>query len=171
MKAVARMVIWVIMLAGGTAAGWFLDQKWFPAAYHSLWFHLISFMAGMVLLKWVMRVSRNTGRTLAKYGRKGNIPRMETNVLVTRGVYRYMRHPMHLGLLFFPLAVALLAGSPSFILVIAPAEILFMLLMIKMVEEPEALRKFGAAYRRYRQQTPGFCFRKECLKALLRKVD
>ncbi len=170
MKTVVRMAVWLLMLAGGVAGGWWLDQKWFPALYDSLWFHGVSFIAGLYVLKMVMRVSRNTGQTLAKYGRKGTLPRMETNVLVSRGVYRYMRHPMHLGLLFFPLAVALLAGSPSFILVIAPAEMLFMLLMIKVVEEPEAMRKFGDAYRRYREQTPGFCFRKECLKALLQKV-
>jgi len=41
---------------------------------------------------------------------------------------------------------------------------LFILFMIKLVEETEAERKFGQAYREYKQQVPFFSFRKECLK-------
>ena len=165
------MVIWLVMLAGGVGGGLWLDRHFFPALHNNLWFHLGSFIIGFVLLKGVLAVSRNTGRTLARYGREGNIPRMETNRLVTEGVYQYMRHPMHLGLLFFPFAVAFLSGSVSFILFIAPVEAIFILLMIRWVEEPEALRKFGEAYRKYQKQTPWFCLKKECLAALFRKVE
>ncbi len=171
MKSLFRLAVWLVMLGGGVWGGLTLDRLWFPALHASGWFHLVSFAVGFVLLKLVITVSRNTGRTLAKYGREGNLPRMETNRLVTQGVYGTMRHPMHLGLLFFPFAVAFMAGSPAFILVIAPAEALFMLLMIKWVEEPEALRKFGEAYRLYRKETPGFCLKKACLKALFQKVN
>jgi protein-S-isoprenylcysteine O-methyltransferase Ste14 len=171
MKSVVRLAVWLVMLGGGIWGGLVLDRRWFPALHHSLWFHLISFIIGFVLLKLVMTVSRNTGRTLAKYGREGSLPRLETNRLVTQGVYGYMRHPMHLGLLFFPFAFAFLAGSLSFILFIAPAELVFMLIMIKRVEEPEALRKFGEAYRDYMRHTPAFCLKKECLKALFQTVS
>jgi len=118
----------------------------------------------------VIRISKNTGRTLAKYGRKGKIKRMETNVLVRHGVYKYMRHPMHLGLLFFPLSIAFLIGSPSFILIIAPAEMIMMLLLIKYFEEPEAIKKFGNEYLEYKNQVPWFCFNLLCLKELLKEV-
>ena len=171
MKSLFRIIIWVIMLPGGIWAGIFLDKILFPAVYTNLWFHLAGFMVGLGLLKIVMTVSRNTGRMLAKYGREGELPRMETNKLVTEGVYKQMRHPMHLGLLLFPFAFAFLAGSPSFILIIAPLEVLFILLMIKWVEEPEAIAKFGDEYLDYMKSTPWFCFRKECLKMLLRKVE
>ncbi len=72
-----------------------------------------------------MKISKNTGRTLAKYGREGKLKRMQTNVLVKQEIYKYMRHPMHLGLFLFPLGIAFLIGSPSFILIIAPIEIIF----------------------------------------------
>ena len=77
----------------------------------------------------MMKISKNTGRILAKYGRKGKLERLQTNVLVNQGVYKYMRHPMHLGLFLFPIGVAFLIASPSFILMIAPIEIIFMLFM------------------------------------------
>lgn len=171
MKAVIRMVIWLVMLGGGIWGGFSLDRLLFPVLSKNVWFHVAGFIAGLLVMKLVITISRNTGRTLARFGRQGNLPRMETNRLVTKGPYRYMRHPMHFGLLFFPLALALLAGSPSFILIIAPAEALFMLLMIKWVEEPEARHKFGKAYREYMLQTPWFCVKKVCLKALFEKVE
>ncbi len=171
MKATVRILVWFIMLAGGVWGGFLLDSHLFPYLYGSLWLHLISFIIGLGLLKLVMTISRNTGRTLAKYGREGDLPRMETNRLVVKGVYHYMRHPMHLGLLLFPFSFAFLAGSPSFVLLIAPLEVVFMLLMIKWIEEPEAIRKFGDAYRSYMEKTPWFCLKTDCLKMLLNKVE
>ncbi len=165
------MLVWLVMLVGGVWGGFLLDARLFPHLYGNLWVHLTSFFIGLVLLRLVMAVSRNTGRTLAKYGREGDLPRMETNRLVTEGVYRYMRHPMHLGLLLFPFAFAFLAGSPSFVLMIAPLEVIFMLLMIKWVEEPEAIRKFGDTYLDYMKSTPWFCLKKKCLKMLFQKVE
>jgi protein-S-isoprenylcysteine O-methyltransferase Ste14 len=81
-----------------------------------------------------------------------------------------MRHPMHLGLFLFPVSVAFLVGSPSFILIISPLEILFMLIMIKLVEEPEAFSKFGNEYLEYKKQTPMFCFKMTCLRELLKDI-
>ena len=171
MKVVARILVWFVMLVGGVWGGYLLDARLFSHLYGNLWVHLVSFIIGLSLLKLVMTISRNTGRTLAKFGREGELPRMETNILVTEGVYHYMRHPMHLGLLLFPFAFAFLAGSPSFVLLIAPVEVIFMILMIKWVEEPEAIRKFGDAYRAYMKKTPWFCLKKDCLKMLLTKVE
>jgi protein-S-isoprenylcysteine O-methyltransferase Ste14 len=95
---------------------------------------------------------------------------MDTNVLVNQGVYKYMRHPMHLGLLFLPLSFAFLIGSPSFILFIAPAEMVIMLLLIKFFEESEAIKKFDKQYIEYKKQVPWFCFKIHCLKELFKDV-
>ncbi len=105
------------------------------------------------------------GRELARQGREGEIPRLETNRLVTTGIYACTRHPMLFGLTLLPLGVALLLGSPTFILVVAPLEALFILAMILTLEEREAVAKFGEAYREYRKRTPliprtGECWRK-----------
>jgi protein-S-isoprenylcysteine O-methyltransferase Ste14 len=159
--------MWVLMLLGGLWGGWYLDAQCFAQLSRSWLFHLSMFLLGLILLAAVLSVSRHTGRTLARYGREGDLPRLQTNVLVTVGPYKLMRHPMHLGLLFLPLSIALLFGSPSFIFCIAPAEIVMMFLLIKRFEEPEAIKKFGDSYRKYQENTPMFCLKISCIQALL----
>ena len=166
-----RIVVWIIMIFGGSIFGYYLDYLIFENIHQNIIFHIVSLLVGIFLLSLVMKISKNTGRTLAKYGRKGKLKRMQTNILTKQGVYKYMRHPMHLGLLFLPLAVAFLIGSPSFILIIAPIEIIFMLIMIKFVEEPDIIRKFGDEYLEYKKEVPWFCFKIKCLKKLLENVQ
>jgi len=162
-----RMLIWGLMLVGGGALSIWLDRHWFNELFVNPIFHLATLVVGILLLRLVMSVSRYTGRLLASMGREGDLPRMDTNKLVTTGVYGCMRHPMHLGLLFFPWSAALMLGSPTFILVIAPLEMLFMLVLIKFVEEPEAIQKFGDAYRDYQKQVPMFNLRSSCWRQML----
>ncbi len=166
-----RAIVWILMLGGGALLGISLDRTWSPFLWHSVLFHGITFILGATLMWLVFRISRNTGRLLAREGREGEMPRMETNRLVTEGVYGCMRHPMHLGLLFFPLSLALLLGSPTFIFLIAPLEMLLMVAMIKLLEEPEAIAKFGEAYRAYRRRVPMFNLRPACLRYLLQTVE
>ena len=161
-----RILFWIIMLFGGAILSIHYDKIYFRSIFENTYFHFFSFILGYLLLKWVLKVSRNTGRYLAKLGREGDIPRMETNQLVTTGRYAMMRHPMHFGLWFFPLAFALLIGSPTFILIVAPLEMLFMIIMIKLWEEPEAKKKFGRAYEEYKKKVPFFCFKPECIAEL-----
>ncbi len=158
------------MIIGGGVLGYYLDYLIFKNIHNNIIFHIVSLLIGIFLLFLVIKISKNTGRTLAKYGRKGKLKSMQTNVLAKQGIYKYMRHPMHLGLFLFPLGIAFLIGSPSFILIIAPIEIIFMLIMIKLVEEPGAFKKFGDEYINYKQQVPWFCFKIKCLKELLKNV-
>ena len=155
------------MLLGGAALGLFLDRRRWQRWLFNPWWQLLTLITGVALLRLVLQISRNTGRQLARYGREGDIPRMETNKLVTTGIYSCMRHPMHLGLLFFPLAIALILGSPTFIFIIAPLEVALMVLLIKTVEEPEAIAKFGNEYRAYMARTPMFSLQPDCLRQLL----
>ncbi len=69
------------MIAGGAVSALYLDTILFKNIHLNIVFHGISFIIGFLLLILVVKISRNTGRTLAKYGRKGNIQRMETNIL------------------------------------------------------------------------------------------
>lgn len=165
-----RILIWLIMIIGGGILGYFLDCMMFENICRNIYFHVFSTLFGAFILFLVMKISKNTGRTLAKYGRKGELKRMQTNVLVDKGIYKYMRHPMHLGLFLFPFAIAFLIGSLSFILFIAPAEVIFMLILIYVVEEPEAIKKFGDNYLDYKKQVPAFCFKIKCLKELLKEI-
>ncbi|MGA7979950.1 MAG: isoprenylcysteine carboxylmethyltransferase family protein [Chromatiaceae bacterium] len=164
---IVRLALWFLLLFGGAAVGLWLDARYFPRLLVSPWFHLLAFAPGVAILWLVVRVSRNTGRWLARHGREGELPRLETNRLVTTGPYACMRHPMHLGLLFFPLAVALLLGSPSFAFMVAPVEMLLIVLLIRLLEEPEARRKFGDPYAAYRRGVPMFSLRPDCLRRLL----
>ena len=167
---VIRFSLWAIMLIGGIVGGYYIDNILFVDIHRNVLFHIITFIVGVFILLLVMRISKNTGRTLAKYGRKGKVEKMETNVFVKEGIYKYMRHPMHLGLLLFPVSIAFIVASPSFILIISPIEILFILIMIKLVEEPGVVRKFGDEYLEYKKRTPMFCLRVDCLKELLKDV-
>ena len=167
---ILRLVMWVIFLVGGGALGLWLDTQW--AWAHSLllnpWWHLLTLVVGGALLWAVLRVSRYTGRLLARMGREGDdVTRMDTNKLVITDIYACMRHPMHLGLMFFPLAIALIIGSPTFIFILAPLEMLTMIALIKLMEEREALAKFGDAYRAYMKTTPMFSLRPDCIRKML----
>lgn len=60
-------------------------------------------------------------------------------------------------------------GSISFIAFVAPAEIALIVILVKWVEEPEAVRKFGEDYLAYRDRMPMFSLRPSCLRALFGK--
>ena len=169
MKRMIRIGVWVVLLFGGLIGGPIMDRTLFPKLFTSVPFHLISFVFGTILSYLVFNGAKNSGRQLARKGRVGDLPRLETNRLVTTGLYGCMRHPMHLVLLFFPLVLALLEGSPSFIIIIWPLEVLFMLLMIRFVEEPEARKKFGADYTSYTKEVPMFSLSRPCLRELFLK--
>jgi len=163
-----RIVFWFVALIGGAIVGLWLDYHWFYEWLINPVFHGICFIVGIFLLKLLINSSRNSGRLLARLGREGDLPRMETNKLVTEGYYSYMRHPMHLGLFLFPLAMAFLIGSLTFIIIIAPLEIIVMIILIRLVEEPQAIKKFGDEYVQYQKQVPMFSFKLECLRALFK---
>ena len=160
--------MWLIMVFGGAFLSIHFDYVYFKDLFYNLTFHIITFILGFILLRLVLKVSKNTGRYLKEKGRKGNIPRLQTNKLVTDGLYGCMRHPMHFGLMFFFLAFALLIGSPVFIFIIAPSEMLFMIIMIKLFEEKEAFKKFGQDYLEYKKNVPFYSIKKECLMMLLK---
>ncbi len=72
--------------------------------------------------------------------------------LVTHGVYKYLRHPVYLGidmtLLGLFLAVGSTAGMIYLFVVVLPINIIR-----SRLEEKALLQKFGDAYNTYRQQT------------------
>lgn len=78
----------------------------------------------------------------------------KTTVLVTSGLYKFIRHPMYSSLLFFVWGVFFL--SPSWLGGgLAMVSILFLNATAK-AEEFENIRYFGAAYRNYMQNTKRF---------------
>ncbi len=167
LSVVIRLLLWTIALIGGAILSLLYDLRHFTSLLFNPWFHLLTASLGIVLLQMVFRVAAIGGRTLAKYGRQGDIPRLETNRLVTQGIYGCMRHPMLFGLALFPLAIALLLGSPTFILFVAPLEAIVIITLTLTLEEREAKAKFGQAYEEYRAKVPAFDM--TCLIKFLRK--
>ena len=168
-----RVIIWLLFIFGGIALSMYIDKHIFHyERITDTWLYYIINMVGIILFVWAFIVSGNVRRTLNKHGRKSKgLSRLQTDTLVTTGVYSMMRHPMSQALLTFPMAVALMATSPSFIFIIAPLETLIMILMIRFIEENETRKKFGEAYDSYCMNTPRFCYRWQCIKALLKNPD
>jgi len=164
---VIRLFLWLVMIIGGAVYALAEDRD--SPLFNNIWFHMFTAFAGLLLLVLAFRAAANGGRELTK-GRVGDIPRLETNRLVTTGIFACMRHPMLFGLTLLPLGWALLLGSPTFITVIAPLEMLFIIIMVLIFEEMEVKRKFGEAYESYRKRVPMVSFRSECLRSLFKKV-
>jgi protein-S-isoprenylcysteine O-methyltransferase Ste14 len=76
--------------------------------------------------------------------------------LVTRGPYALSRNPMLAGLFAVLIGLGLLIRSASLVLVVTPILIVASTVELKLVEEPELERRFGADYVEYRRQVPMF---------------
>ena len=160
---VIRILLWIVMLFGG--AWYAIAQDIENPYFQSIPFHMLTSILGVIITFFAFKASANGGRELSK-GRKGDIPRLETNQLVTTGIYSCMRHPMLFGLTLLPLGWALLLGSPTFITFVAPLEMLFIVFMVIVFEEMEVKKKFGTDYQNYAQKVPMVSFKWECLKRL-----
>jgi protein-S-isoprenylcysteine O-methyltransferase Ste14 len=73
--------------------------------------------------------------------------------LVVRGLYRYVRNPMYVGVGSVLIGEALLFQSLGLV-AYAGAALLAVSLFVLFYEEPALTRKFGDSYRRYREAVP-----------------
>ncbi len=73
--------------------------------------------------------------------------------LIVEGVYRHVRNPMHTGVFSVLLGERLVLRSPT-ILAVATLAVLLHLLYIPLSEERDLERRFGEAYRVYKQNVP-----------------
>ena len=84
------------------------------------------------------------------------VPLNPPSKLVTSGPYKHVRNPMLTGLfiLFFGLGILLKSISLTFIF--TPFFILFNVLELKLIEEPELKKRFGTQYVEYKKRVPMF---------------
>ncbi len=68
--------------------------------------------------------------------------------LVVRGLYRYVRNPMYVGILSILLGEAFLFASQR-LFEYAAVAFLFFFLLVVLYEEPILRQKFGESYRQY----------------------
>ena len=152
-----RLLFWALLLGGGAALSLYFDRK--DPRLFDPFYHLITALLSLPLLFIAFKAAALGGKTLAKYGKSADTPPLETDRLVTQGVYGCMRHPMLFGLALFPLGTALLLGIPTFIWPVAPLEALLIILLTLTYEEKEAISKFGHSYEEYRKRVKAFDLR------------
>ena len=158
-----RFFVWVAFILGGITVSKLLDKFIFNTKFH---FNALMFSIGIILLLLSFYISSKTGKLLKRFGKEGNVPRFQTNKLIREGIYSCMRHPMHLGLMLMPFSIAFLMNSISYILIIAPITAILIFVLIKTIEEPEAIKKFGDEYIKYMKEVPMFNLSLSCLKKL-----
>jgi protein-S-isoprenylcysteine O-methyltransferase Ste14 len=73
--------------------------------------------------------------------------------LVVKGIYRFVRNPMYVGVSLILLGEALLFGAPALLLYAAVVGVGFHLFVV-FYEEPTLGRRFGESYQRYCARTP-----------------
>lgn len=116
-------------------------------------FNFISLILGLITLILGYLILYKTVRAFARIGQGTLAPWAPTQHLVVMGLYRYLRNPMILGVLFVLLGEAILFGSTLiflwFIVFFAMNHIWFV-----RWEEPDLERRFGEEYRKYKQNVP-----------------
>ena len=76
--------------------------------------------------------------------------------LVTTGPYAYVRNPMLSGVFALLFGLGVLLGSASLLVVFTPLFILINVWELKVIEEPELIKRLGEDYLEYRKRTPMF---------------
>jgi protein-S-isoprenylcysteine O-methyltransferase Ste14 len=160
-----RWIGWFIFIAGGIVLSVITDSF---LNRHGIFisFGITGRIFGLALIIFSFIVARNTGKTLAKYGKEGKVQKFDTNKFVDKGMYACMRHPMHFGLMMLPFGIAFLMNSFSYIIFYAPVTALLIIIMVFTIEEKEAISKFGATYLEYKKRVPAFNLTPQCLKKL-----
>ena len=74
--------------------------------------------------------------------------------LVTDGPYAYSRNPMMAGLFLVLAGIGIFFGSIWLTFITTPLAVIVSIIVFRAIEEPELEKRFGEAYRRYRERTP-----------------
>ena len=118
-----------------------LDRGW------RLGWGVIMFSAGMLMTILARRA-------LLRHGTNVN-PLQPTTALVTEGIFRRTRNPLYVGIIVTQYAVALIFSLDWLLLLILPNWIVLHFAVVRR-EERYLERKFGDAYRRYKQRVPRY---------------
>jgi protein-S-isoprenylcysteine O-methyltransferase Ste14 len=130
-------------------------RRWYDAPFspHQLVSWLL-LLASLFLVVESVRLLRGFGKASDARNETPMLSMEKTTVLVTDGIYRYIRHPMYGSLLF--LAWGIFFKLPSWPGGLLALLVSALLLVTARVEEAEDVRYFGAAYRDYVERTRRF---------------
>ena len=76
--------------------------------------------------------------------------------IVSTGPYAHIRNPMLTGVFILLFGLGILFNSFSLVFIFTPLLILFCVLEIKAIEEPELEKRLGKEYLEYKKRTPMF---------------
>jgi protein-S-isoprenylcysteine O-methyltransferase Ste14 len=110
------------------------------------WVGIALALAGTTLLVWTLR---SLGKNLTD-----TVVTRREHTLVTRGAYRWVRHPFYVSVALFVVGVSLAAASWFFLG--AGAVVLALIGIRTRTEEAKLEERFGEDYRAYKRQTGMF---------------
>lgn len=133
-----------------------------PISLNGIWI-VISRIIGILLIVYSLFLTSTGGRSIARFGHLEEHETFWPDKFTEFGIFKCMRHPMHLGLALFPLALALISGL---VLAICGAGwgVAGALWFVLQVEEKDTLDKFGQTYSDYMQRVPPFSLKIACIK-------
>ncbi len=143
----------------------FVPALFWPVSLHGI-LKISGMFTGVILLAVALLLTSAGGRTLAKWGHKEAHETIWPDNFIDFGIFSCMRHPMHLGLALFPVAVALMSGSVPAICS-SGWGVSSALWFVLHIEEKDALSKYGLVYSEYMQRVLPFSFTVNCLKKAL----
>jgi protein-S-isoprenylcysteine O-methyltransferase Ste14 len=109
---------------------------------------LLFFLVAFILIGWSV---------LFFFRAKGTpVPFNPPPRLITTGPYAYVRNPMLTGVFALLFGIGALLGSASLLVIFSPLFILVNVWELKVIEEPELLKRLGQDYIEYRKSTPMF---------------
>ena len=160
-----RLILWLLLasvsIIGGITIDLRLRTQPFPIFVRCLG------MAGIVLAHFPLK---RTGRLLKLLGESKEWGC--TTRLITVDLYQCVRHPHHMAVGIFMTSLGLLIGHPWSFLIITIIQWLWILGFLFLVEERELVKKFGMAYKTYRQQVPMLFPKLLCaLQVLTKPID
>ncbi len=144
----------------------FLPSLFYSLMLEGVWL-IVSRILGGILLVCSLLLASSGGRTLAKYAHKEAHETFWPDKFQRVGIFNCMRHPMHLGLAIFPIAVTLLSGlvlaifSSGWGVTAAFGFVLF-------IEEKDTLEKYGDEYSTYMKEVPPFSIKIKCFKEAIK---
>jgi protein-S-isoprenylcysteine O-methyltransferase Ste14 len=93
-------------------------------------------------------------RALVRHGTNVN-PSQPTTALVTEGIFGHIRNPLYVGMSAALCGIALIFALDWLLLLMVPACVILHFAVVRR-EERYLERKFGEAYRRYKERVPRY---------------
>jgi protein-S-isoprenylcysteine O-methyltransferase Ste14 len=121
----------------------------------AVWMPALSLLSSGAATMWAVSLAAllHSIWAFAAYGEGTLVPVDPPKVLVVRGLYRYTRNPMYLGVVGMLLSEAILFRSSPILIYAAVAWLLFHVFVVHY-EEPTLRRDFGPMWQKYCEAVP-----------------